>query len=56
MASIFAVLMSSMMFGQTSPGMMALGLARAGAVEVRFSKTYVGGATAYHFMCLEATF
>lgn len=34
LAAIFAVLMSSMMFGQTAPGVTALGVARAAAVEV----------------------
>lgn len=34
LASIFAVLMGSMMFGQTAPGITALGLARTAAVDV----------------------
>ncbi|CAM9323517.1 unnamed protein product [Pylaiella littoralis] len=34
LASIFAVLMGSMMFGQTAPGVAALGTARGAAVEV----------------------
>lgn len=34
LASIFAVLMGSMMFGQTAPGIAALGTARGAAVEV----------------------
>lgn len=34
MAAIFAVLMGSMMFGQTAPGIAALGVARGAAVEV----------------------
>lgn len=34
LAAIFAVLMGSMMFGQTAPGLTALGIARAAAVEV----------------------
>lgn len=34
LAAIFAVLMGSMMFGQTAPGVTALGLARAAAVGV----------------------
>ena len=34
LSSIFAVLMGSMMFGQTAPGIAALGAARGAAVEV----------------------
>ncbi|CAN0574728.1 unnamed protein product, partial [Ectocarpus sp. 12 AP-2014] len=34
LAAIFAVLMGSMMFGQTAPGIAALGVARGAAVEV----------------------
>lgn len=34
LSSIFAVLMGSMMFGQTAPGIAALGTARGAAVEV----------------------
>lgn len=34
LAAIYAVLLSSMMFGQTAPGVTALGLARSAAVEV----------------------
>lgn len=34
LSAIFAVLMASMMLGQTAPGITALGLARSAAVEV----------------------
>ncbi|CAN0170784.1 unnamed protein product, partial [Hapterophycus canaliculatus] len=34
LSAIFAVLMGSMMFGQTAPGIAALGVARGAAVEV----------------------
>lgn len=34
LSAIFAVLMGAMYFGQTSPGFLALGVARAAAVEV----------------------
>ena len=34
LSAIFAVLMGSMMFGQTAPGIAALGTARGAAVEV----------------------
>ncbi|CAN0461063.1 unnamed protein product, partial [Ascophyllum nodosum] len=34
LSAIFAVLMGSMMFGQTAPGIAALGTARGAAVDV----------------------